>query len=146
MQLIHFSEAGQSRIGIKTERGFLNAAKAAAALSLPVPSYIDDVLKDPVQAAQLDAILAQADTLTDPVYYVSLDEVTFLPVLSRPGKILCIGKNYAAHVAETKSEAAKKPLVFSKFTSALAAHKEGIPIPEHTELIMERVCISHIHG
>ncbi|MFZ2765524.1 MAG: hypothetical protein WAY12_07170, partial [Trichococcus flocculiformis] len=93
MQLIHFSEAGQSRIGIKTERGFLNAAKAAAALSLPVPSYIDDVLKDPVQAAQLDAILAQADTLTDPVYYVSLDEVTFLPVLSRPGKILCIGKN-----------------------------------------------------
>lgn len=22
----------------------------------------------------------------------------------------------------------------------------GIPIPEHTELIMERVCISHIHG
>ena len=54
MQLIHFSEAGQSRIGIKTERGFLNAAKAAAALSLPVPSYIDDVLKDPVQAAQLE--------------------------------------------------------------------------------------------
>ena len=135
MQLIHFSEAGQSRIGIKTERGFLNAAKAAAALSLPVPSYIDDVLKDPVQAAQLDAILAQADTLTDPVYYVSLDEVTFLPVLSRPGKILCIGKNYAAHVAETKSEAPKKPLVFSKFTSALAAHKENIPIPAGTDKV-----------
>ena len=71
MQLIHFSEDGQSRIGIKTERGFLNAAKAAAALSLPFPSYIDDVLKDPEQAAQLDAILAQADTLTDPAYYVS---------------------------------------------------------------------------
>lgn len=135
MQLIHFSEDGQSRIGIKTERGFLNAAKAAAALSLPFPSYIDDVLKDPEQAAQLDAILAKADALTDPAYYVSLDEVTFLPVLSRPGKILCIGKNYAAHVAETKSEAPKKPLVFSKFTSALAAHKEGIPIPEHTDKV-----------
>ena len=135
MQLIHFSEAGQSRIGIKTERGFLNAAKAAAALSLPVPSYIDDVLKDPEQAAQLDAILAQADTLTDPAYYVSLDEATFLPVLSRPGKILCIGKNYAAHVAETKSEAPKKPLVFSKFTSALAAHKEVIPIPAGTDKV-----------
>lgn len=135
MQLIHFSEDGQSRIGIKTERGFLNVAKAAADLSLPFPSYIDDVLKDPEQAAQLDAILAQADTLTDPAYYVSLDEVTFLPVLSRPGKILCIGKNYAAHVAETKSELPKKPLVFSKFTSALAAHKEGIPIPEHTDKV-----------
>ncbi|MGB9342169.1 hypothetical protein, partial [Trichococcus sp.] len=88
MQLIHFSEDGQSRIGIKTELGFLNVAKAAAALSLPFPSYIDDVLKDPEQAAQLAAILAQADTLTDSAYYVSMDEVTFLPVLSRPGKIL----------------------------------------------------------
>jgi len=135
MQLIHFSEDGQSRIGIKTERGFLNVAKAAAALSLPFPSYIDDVLKDPEQVAQLDAILAQADALTDPAYYVSLDEVTFLPVLSRPGKILCIGKNYAAHVAETKSEAPKQPLVFSKFTSALAAHKEGIPIPVNTSKV-----------
>ena len=136
MQLIHFSEDGQSCIGIKTERGFLNAAKAAATLSLPFPSYIDDVLKDPKQAVQLDAILAQADTLTDPAYYVSLDDdITFLPVLSRPGKILCIGKNYAAHVAETKSELPKKPLVFSKFTSALAAHKEGIPIPEHTDKV-----------
>lgn len=99
MQLIHFSEAGQSRIGIKTERGFLNAAKAAAALSLPVPSYIDDVLKDPVQAAQLDAILAQADTLTDPVYYVPWMRSHSCPSSPVPGKILCIGKNYAAHVA-----------------------------------------------
>ena len=135
MQLIHFSEDGQSRIGIKTEQGFLNVAKVAVALSLPFPSYIDDVLKDPEQAAQLAAILAQAETLTDPAYFVSLDEVTFLPVLSRPGKILCIGKNYAAHVAETKSEAPKKPLVFSKFTSALAAHKEGIPIPVNTSKV-----------
>ncbi|SYZ77686.1 fumarylacetoacetate hydrolase family protein [Trichococcus shcherbakoviae] len=135
MQLIHFSEDGQSRIGIKTEQGFLNVAKVAVALSLPFPSYIDDVLKDPEQAAQLAAILTQAETLTDPAYYVSMDEVTFLPVLSRPGKILCIGKNYAAHVAETKSEAPKKPLVFSKFTSALAAHKEGIPIPVNTSKV-----------
>lgn len=136
MQLIHFSEDGQSCLGIKTGRGFLHVAKAAAALSLPFPSYIEDVLEDPEQAAQLDAILAHADMLTDEAYYVSLDdELAFLPVLSRPGKILCIGKNYAAHVAETKSEQPKKPLVFSKFTSALAAHQEAIPIPAGTEKV-----------
>jgi len=136
MQLIHFSEDGQSCLGIKTGRGFLHVAKAAAALSLPFPSYIEDVLEDPEQAAQLDAILAHADMLTDEAYYVSLDdELAFLPMLSRPGKILCIGKNYAAHVAETKSEQPKKPLVFSKFTSALAAHQEAIPIPAGTEKV-----------
>lgn len=36
---------------------------------------------------------------------------------------------------ETKSEAPKKPLVFSKFTSALAAHKENIPIPAGTDKV-----------
>ncbi len=32
---------------------------------------------------------------------VSLADVTFLPVIPNPGKVLCIGINYATHVRET---------------------------------------------
>jgi 2-keto-4-pentenoate hydratase/2-oxohepta-3-ene-1,7-dioic acid hydratase in catechol pathway len=135
MQLIHFSEDGNSRIGVKTKRGMLHLEKAAKALSLPFPDAIDDVLKDKKKAAQLAAILAKSDELTDASLYVSEDALTFLPALSHPGKIICIGKNYRAHVAETKSEIPKKPVVFSKFTSALAAHKESIPIPAGTDKV-----------
>ena len=85
MQLIHFSEDGNSRIGVKTEHGFLNLAKAAAALSLPFPAYIDDAGEGRRKAAQLVPFLAQADELTDASLYVSPEDGHFpaRPVPSR---------------------------------------------------------------
>jgi 2-keto-4-pentenoate hydratase/2-oxohepta-3-ene-1,7-dioic acid hydratase in catechol pathway len=135
MQLIHFSEDGNSRIGVKTDRGILDLAKTAKALSLPCPAYIDELVKDKEKLAQVSAILEQADERTDASFYVSPEDITFLPVLSHPGKIICVGKNYKAHVAETKSEIPKEPVIFSKFKNALAAHKEPIHIPPNASKV-----------
>jgi 5-carboxymethyl-2-hydroxymuconate isomerase len=44
----------------------------------------------------------------------------------RPGKVLCIGKNYAAHAAETGSEVPTTPLIFAKFASSVIG--DGDPI------------------
>ena len=44
----------------------------------------------------------------------------------RPGKILCIGRNYSAHAAETGHEAPTQPVVFSK--SPAACIGPGCPI------------------
>ena len=38
-----------------------------------------------------------------------LDDITFLPVIPRPGKILCAGLNYRSHVAEMGREMPKQP-------------------------------------
>ncbi|OWY40592.1 isomerase/hydrolase [Xenophilus sp. AP218F] len=45
----------------------------------------------------------------------------------RVGNIFCIGRNYAAHVAELGNRPESEPLVFLKPTSALL--REGAPIP-----------------
>lgn len=37
----------------------------------------------------------------------------------RPGKILCVGRNYAAHAAETGNTVPEKPLIFAKFGSSV---------------------------
>ncbi len=37
----------------------------------------------------------------------------------RPGKIVCIGRNYAEHAKETGSEVPSAPLIFAKFPSAV---------------------------
>ncbi len=50
-----------------------------------------------------------ADGATHP-----LDEVTLLAPVPRPPAIFCIGRNYAAHIAELGSERPDKPLVFLK--------------------------------
>jgi 2-keto-4-pentenoate hydratase/2-oxohepta-3-ene-1,7-dioic acid hydratase in catechol pathway len=48
----------------------------------------------------------------------SLDDVTLLAPIPRPPAIFCIGRNYAAHIAEMSSEKPDKPLVFLKLPSS----------------------------
>lgn len=43
-----------------------------------------------------------------------------------PGKIIAIGRNYAAHAAETGSDLPTAPLIFAKFSSAVIGPGEAI--------------------
>ncbi len=51
------------------------------------------------------------------------------PPVSGIGKIVCIGKNYADHAAETGSKPPAEPMIFMKATSALAGPYDPIVIP-----------------
>ncbi len=59
---------------------------------------------------------------------VDLKNPVYSPVVWKPGKIICIGLNYQAHIQETKKEIPKYPVLFSKFNNSLAAHLEKIKI------------------
>ncbi len=50
-----------------------------------------------------------------------------------PRKILCIGLNYADHAKEGGHEIPSRPLVFSKFSSSVAAPNETVRIPRGCE-------------
>jgi 2-keto-4-pentenoate hydratase/2-oxohepta-3-ene-1,7-dioic acid hydratase in catechol pathway len=52
----------------------------------------------------------------------SLGEIAFLPVIPRPGKILCAGINYRSHAAETGRELPKQPSMFVRFADTLLGH------------------------
>ncbi|MDE2301363.1 MAG: fumarylacetoacetate hydrolase family protein [Sphingomonadales bacterium] len=56
----------------------------------------------------------------------ALAAVTLLPVIPDPGKILCIGLNYADHVAETGREQKAHPAVFTRWADTLVA--DGAPL------------------
>ncbi len=47
----------------------------------------------------------------------------------RPGKIICIGQNYHAHIKELKSEVPTEPVIFLKPASAMIANGENIVLP-----------------
>ncbi len=51
------------------------------------------------------------------------------PPVTGTGKIVCIGKNYAAHAAETGSAPPPEPLIFMKATSAIIGPNDTILIP-----------------
>ena len=52
----------------------------------------------------------------------------FAPV-PRPGKLICIGLNYRDHAAESNMPIPEKPVVFSKFSSAVIGPGEPVVLP-----------------
>ena len=58
-----------------------------------------------------------------------LADVRCLPPIPRPGKIICIGQNYRAHVVEMGRELPKHPVLFAKFANTLVGHEQPIRLP-----------------
>ena len=55
-----------------------------------------------------------------------LEKIRFAPAVSKPSKIIALGLNYLDHAKESKGKIPKEPLLFAKFPTSLAAHKEPI--------------------
>ena len=60
----------------------------------------------------------------------SLDEVTLLAPVPRPGTVYAIGLNYAQHIKETGNEPPKAPIVFVKVANSVAPPGGPIRCPE----------------
>jgi acylpyruvate hydrolase len=55
--------------------------------------------------------------------------VSYRPLIERPGKIICIGRNYAAHAREGGAEPLAYPDVFMRGANSLVAHGEPLIRP-----------------
>src|SRR3954452_7497849 len=73
----------------------------------------------------LDRIAARDDSPAHGAAY-PLADVTLLAPIPRPPAIFCIGRNYAAHIAELGSDRPSKPLVFLKLP--LSSTPPGGPV------------------
>ena len=74
-----------------------------------------------LRSKDLEARLAQGSPIGQPERFA-------VPV-PRPGKILCLAKNYVAHAREFGAEAPKEPIFFSKLPDTLVAHEAPVVIP-----------------
>jgi 2-keto-4-pentenoate hydratase/2-oxohepta-3-ene-1,7-dioic acid hydratase in catechol pathway len=70
-----------------------------------------------------------------------------------PGKVVCVGRNYAAHAAERGHEVPKEPLIFLKPSSSIVGPGDPIVLTRYSQhvehegelaLVMGRRC-SHLH-
>ncbi|MGE0253955.1 MAG: fumarylacetoacetate hydrolase family protein [Alphaproteobacteria bacterium] len=58
---------------------------------------------------------------------------TYLPPVTRPGKIVCVGLNYRKHAAETNNPIPAKPLLFPRWPDSHVAHLQPILRPKESE-------------
>lgn len=59
-------------------------------------------------------------------------QVALLPVVPNPSKILCVGLNYATHVAETGREQKEYPAIFTRWADSLIADGDPLVCPPET--------------
>jgi acylpyruvate hydrolase len=62
---------------------------------------------------------------------VDLSRADYAPVVPHPGKIICVGLNYATHIKEMGRELPQYPTLFSKFKEALSGPYDDVIVPDY---------------
>jgi acylpyruvate hydrolase len=89
--------------------------------------------------ADVRAVLERSDWRTHaaaaagPVHDVA--GLDYAPLVPAPEKILCVGQNYADHIAEMGREPPKYPTVFGKFAPALIGAYDDIVLPSVSDAV-----------
>jgi len=64
---------------------------------------------------------------------IDVGAIEWLPPIARPGKIVCVGLNYADHTAESGFKQPDYPTLFARFTSSLVGHDAPVVRPRVSE-------------
>ena len=75
------------------------------------------------------------DDLTAGAAVGSLDDVSRLAPVPNPGKVICVGRNYAEHAAETGSAVPDRPQLFAKFANAIVGPGADVIHPSITSAL-----------
>jgi 2-keto-4-pentenoate hydratase/2-oxohepta-3-ene-1,7-dioic acid hydratase in catechol pathway len=74
-----------------------------------------------------------------------VDEVDVLPPCE-PTKLVCVGRNYAAHAAEHDSEVPDRPMLFLKAPNAVAGHGDTVTLPAGKERVEHEAELAVVVG
>ncbi len=119
MKICSININGEAHLGVVTGRGIVDATAAG------YPHGIDEVIAGADRAA-LEQIERDASLPT-------VDAPEYLNVVTRPGKLVCVGLNYRAHAENVDLKTADVPILFSKFADSLAPSGAEITLPEWEE-------------
>ena len=123
MRLVTFSHEGSSRIGCSVDGHIIDLSIAAPSLPTDLVGLLE-MGPEGLQQAEAAANSAGSDA------QVSVDNITYLPLIPRPPKIICIGRNYAAHAIEGGAEPPSYPEIFYRGATSLIAHNDPIVLPK----------------
>ena len=87
------------------------------------------------RAPGLKAALAQGVSLAPGERAWRLDEVSFLPPIPDPDKIICVGLNYLSHILEGGREPPKKPTIFTRWANTQVGHGQPMIRPKASETL-----------
>jgi 2-keto-4-pentenoate hydratase/2-oxohepta-3-ene-1,7-dioic acid hydratase in catechol pathway len=122
MKFVSFVRLGAPGFGALTEAGIVDLTGRLGVASL---------------RAALEAVLLPglAEIARGRRPDFALSDVTLLPVIPDPGKILCVGLNYETHRSETKRTESSYPTIFTRFADTQIAHGQPILKPSVSDAL-----------
>ncbi|MGF6755100.1 fumarylacetoacetate hydrolase family protein [Paraburkholderia sp. GAS42] len=122
MKLVSFEYRGTTSFGVVDGDYLVDLA--------PIAGEVGGSLKAALASGSLPAIGKWAAGATE---RIALGDVTLLPVVPDPEKILCVGINYLSHVKETGREIPVHPMIFTRWADSQTAHGGPIVRPIASE-------------
>lgn len=116
MRWISFRQDGEETFG------YLNSDNRVVRVGAESPYA---TLKDALTVGALKELAAQTVEKEN----VTLDDIEYLPTITNPDKILCVGLNYRDHQAETGRGGEDNPTIFVRFAAAQVGHLENMVRP-----------------
>jgi 2-keto-4-pentenoate hydratase/2-oxohepta-3-ene-1,7-dioic acid hydratase in catechol pathway len=101
-------------------------------MGLPVYGMLDGNTINLTTQRWEDILAGKTATTTESI---PLEGAALMNPIGRPGKIVCVGLNYMDHCRETNTPPPERPLLFSKFTTAIT--DPMMPIEWSTSLTQE---------
>lgn len=123
MRLVTFQGQSGPAIGVRLGDKVIDLSKAAPDLPIDMIGLLEG------GESSLAKAKAAANNAADDAK-VDMTSVKLLVPIARPGKIVCIGRNYAAHAAEGGAETPTYPEVFYRGSTTLIAQGEPIIRPK----------------
>jgi len=118
MRFVTFGKDGNTGIAVNRGdelRGYLSADDG-------FPGDLDDLLQSSANLQDVGRRLGEGRAF-DPA------AISYLPLVQRPRKILCVGLNYVDHSLEAGFEPPSYPTIFARFATSLLGHDEPIIRP-----------------
>src|SRR3954469_20672690 len=120
MRLATFKTAQGPSYGIVTSKGIVDLKR-----------FIGNQYPDLLSLIKGNGFAEAAKHLNSPADYKESD-ITWLPVIPNPGKILCVGLNYQDHVVETGRDNTEQPAIFIRVAESQVGHKQPIVRPKES--------------
>ena len=125
LTLTTLRDGNTDHLGIRTNAGIIDVARAGHALGInTLPKTVDDVVCGRGTISALHRIVAHPPQSA----LRSETSVQYGPLVSHPEKILCVGLNYRAHLAETNMKPQPYPDLFNKYNTSLNRHNGTIAV------------------
>jgi len=75
-----------------------------------------------------------------------LADLSYAPVVPRPGKIICVGLNYRSHISEMGRQLPKYPTLFAKYPEALIGAFDPLTLPAESDQVDWEVELAVVVG